>query len=69
LFAGTPLDNVNDALQKGRFPSNGSRKLSAEDVRMIKLSKQSSTDLAMHYGVDLMVISRARRGLTYKDMP
>lgn len=75
LFAGTPRDNVDDMIAKGRGRWRGGRgerhasaKLTAEAVREIRASSELGTVLAERYGVGPTVISRARRGLTWKTV-
>ena len=45
------------------------RKLSAEQVREIRRSKEPNTRLAAEYGVDRKVIQRIKRHDAYKDVP
>ncbi len=45
------------------------RVLSTPDVRTIRSSDLTGAELAELYGVSEMTISKARRGLLYKDIP
>lgn len=76
LFAGDAKANVQDMIAKGRKPAiyakregpSSFRKLSQNEVRIIRASTESSVELAKQYQVTEMVISRARRRLTYRDV-
>jgi len=48
LYAGTPLSNSLDAIERGRHPAS---KLSAEKVRAIRADKRSRTIVAKEYGI------------------
>lgn len=66
---GTHQANVEDKVRKGRQAEgerNGAAKLSAEAVQEIRRSSLGNRRLSRIYGVDKSVISRARRGLTWK---
>jgi hypothetical protein len=66
LFLGTPADNMQDKVGKGRQPTgskNGYAKLSEEDVREMRARHASGeytyTELGAEYGVDRTTASRA----------
>ena len=67
LFAGTPSDNVRDAIRKGRARL-GIRKLTADQVRHIRQSALKGVALAGMYGVDPSTVHSLRRGETYRDV-
>lgn len=73
LRAGTPLDNAADRVIAGRGGDlsgehNGRSKLDDESVRQIRLSQDSGPSLSMRYGVSRVVISRVRRGLSWRNI-
>lgn len=68
LFLGTPLDNVVDMLSKGRNVScpgisNGSSKLTPEQVRAIYLDPRTNVEIGKAYGIasSLASLIRLRR--------
>lgn len=65
LFLGTQGDNMRDAAKKGRC-KNGQQKLTLEQAREIKASKERGTVLAEKYGVAASTISLIRRNRTFK---
>jgi hypothetical protein len=74
LFLGTPKDNVDDMIAKGRkvnAPSpgeqNGKAKLTEEDVNDIRTFRHhfSIRQLAMHFGVGSSQIHRIVKGLAW----
>jgi len=70
LFLGTQRDNMRDMIRKNRDNRRkGSRhpnaKLKESDVRFIRRSKLSNTELASKYGVSRPVISCVRRRVTW----
>lgn len=69
LFVGTPKDNANDALQKGRHyigEKNGRSKLTAENIKQILSSTMSGQQLANKFGVTRSTINNVRKGVTWK---
>ena len=65
LFAGTPTDNNRDRDNKGKGPQgarNASAKLNDDNVREIRSSKLSSSELAEVYGVSKDAVERVRSG-------
>lgn len=76
LFPGEAGDNVRDMIAKGRkvvayrqtSGRSSYRKLTNEEVRLIRSSNETGARLAASYCVDEMVISKVRRRLTYKDV-
>jgi hypothetical protein len=75
LFLGTPKDNADDMVAKGRHgvPSqdgeaNHHAKLTEDDVRTIRASTAKGVDLARAYGVAPSVISQIRSGKTWRHV-
>ena len=72
LFLGTPADNTNDMVAKGR-QCRGERhkmaKLSASDVGAILASDEPCFILAARHGVSDTSISFIRLGKTWKHVP
>ncbi|WP_432444511.1 HNH endonuclease signature motif containing protein [Sporomusa sphaeroides] len=73
LFIGTRQDNVNDRESKGRNKTphltgdnHPSRKLTYEIVKVIRSSKESSTEISKRYGVCSSLIRAIRRGEYWK---
>lgn len=69
LFAGTHADNMGDAAKKRRFPgsylvgeTNPSCRLSDQDIRDIRSSREKGIVLAHRYGVHHCHISRIKNG-------
>ena len=65
LFLGTCQDNLQDALQKGRFAIgdlNGRSKLTVDQVKELLSSTESGAALAKKWGVNRSTINRIRRG-------
>lgn len=67
LYLGTHGDNMADMARKGRSPMLGGRmtpnaKLTADDVRAIRLSPLTGRELAPQYGVSESSIRYARNG-------
>lgn len=75
LFLGTQLDNIADMVAKGRRrgnPARGERshlaRLTAEDVSVIRAAHaagEPQRHLAARFGVAVMTINRAVRGLSW----
>lgn len=66
LFCGTTADNAKDAVQKGRSTigqKNAQAKLTDENVRFIRASNMSNTQLARMLNVSptIILLARARR--------
>jgi hypothetical protein len=71
LFIGTAADNSADMVFKDRAPRGerqGSSKLTAEVVRSIMGSTETSEVLADRFGVTFQTISNIRRGLTWRHL-
>ena len=77
LFLGTPKDNTQDALRKGRplrphVPVFGERqhsaKLDENAVRFIRASGWTQTKCAAFFCVGQNAISKIRRGVTWKHV-
>lgn len=67
LFLGTPVDNALDRQAKGRGPdTRGERhplaKLSADDVRSIRIASGTQAAIGLEYGVCQSVVSSIKRG-------
>lgn len=64
LQLGDQADNIADAARKGRYkaPKPWLQKVTDEQVREIRVSKEKSVRLAERYGVTLACISRIRHG-------
>ena len=65
LWAGTNLDNVRDRNQKNRQfrakgEANGRAKLTNSDVRAIRKSKETNTQISQKYGMSQANISQIR---------
>ena len=78
LFLGTAADNVHDCQKKGRWKiapslyrsdeSQNTTKLTNEQVRLIRASKERSVVLAERFNVTRQTIQSARVGRTYRDV-
>lgn len=78
LFLGTPKDNSDDMVRKGRSTkglagkvrlageSNGRCKLSASQVQEVLHTKGKTRWLANKFGVDRTTIQKIRRGVNWK---
>lgn len=65
LFIGTTQENTKDRHSKGRSARgerSGPAKLTEEQVREIRISKESSRSLCKKYGVSYGLIGHIRRG-------
>lgn len=81
LFVGTHADNVADKMSKGRYrvgirvsgENHGSHVLNETDVTEIRRSFDGArgrlAELAQHFGVSKMQISRIVRGEQWKHLP
>lgn len=77
LFAGTQKDNVTDMIRKGRsvvvgvshsrYVRGSHVKLDDAEVREIKASNENNRTWARRLGVSESSVSRARRGLAFKE--
>lgn len=67
LAVGTKLDNSHDSVKKGRRPIGESNhgKLTEEQVREIRMSKESYRKLAKKYGVGPSTIWACTHGLSW----
>lgn len=66
LFAGTQQDNVDDCVRKGRrVPAKGERnraaKLTEQQVREIRQTPGTMTDIGSRYGVSGVMVSLIKR--------
>lgn len=75
LFLGTKRDNSVDMMRKGRHRCDpqrgemvGGSKLTVEQVRAIRASSSTQSDLARELGVSQGAISHARTGRTWKHV-
>jgi len=71
LFLGTCQDNLQDALQKGRFAIgdlNGRSKLTPEQVKYALSSTESGASLARKWGVSRSTVNRIRRGQGWRNV-
>jgi hypothetical protein len=70
LFMGTPMDNTQDMIKKGRRPNTSMdrRKLTDEEVREIRTSSLSCVKAGKKYGVGKSIIHHIRKGNTYRDV-
>ncbi len=72
LFIGTPKDNVQDMLKKGRDCMVGERnnkaKLTNKDVKAIYESERSTSTLAESYGVSVSTIKRIKNGRSWRGV-
>lgn len=65
LFLGTQADNVADQVQKNRQvfgERNGNGKLTDEQVRAIRRSNGSQSEIAERFGIDRSLVSLIRSG-------
>jgi hypothetical protein len=73
LFAGSPKDNMDDMIAKGRKyrqlgQTHWNCKLTDDDVRAIRASSAKSVDLAKQYGVSDKQIAKIRLGQRWKHV-
>lgn len=71
LFDGPRKKNMEDAVSKGRQAKGevqGHAKLTASEVRAIRASPESNTDLGLRYGVDPSNISHIRNRKSWKHV-
>lgn len=71
LLIGSALDNVHDALDRGRFVSGNTHpiaKLTVEAVKEIRSSTLSDAKLAKKFGVSAAAIGYARRGESWRSV-
>ena len=76
LFIGTPKDNTQDSVKKGRhtpFPvligtANPQHKLTNEQVREIRKNIESHAQAAARFGVTKSLICAIRRGRVWKHL-
>lgn len=71
LEVGTQRQNVYDAIARGRFPRgerSGQSKLTENDVKEIRTSDGSNTQLSIKFGVTRQAIGRIRRGETWRHI-
>ena len=73
LRLGTRQDNVDDKMSKGRYKSprgerNPSAKLTAADVKTIRLDPRKGTEVAAAYGVTPAAVSAIRRRKLWKHV-
>jgi hypothetical protein len=73
LFVGNPKINMADCVAKGRLndrsgENNPRAKLTADDVRAIRVSAEPLSVLATKYGVAKSVVGYARNGKTWRGL-
>lgn len=71
LFIGTNVDKHRDAAQKGRMPkgeNNPAARLTEEQVRQIRLSKESIRKLGVKLGVSHRTVNKVRLGETWRHV-
>lgn len=70
LFQGTQKDNIQDAINKKRFPvgSRLSKKLTEDDIIEIRSSNECNEYLASMFGVCRQTISLIKRRKTWKHV-
>lgn len=66
LFVGTQKDNMKDMSSKGRA-NGGSRKMTIEQVKTIRSSKQTQTSIASEYGLTQSAVSRILNNKTWSE--
>lgn len=72
LFLGTHAENMGDKQAKGRCArgeNHPDARLTAADVRAIRLSSETNATLAERYGVGLTTVWKARNGRTWRSVP
>ena len=72
LFLGTPKDNMQDCVRKGRISigeSNGFSKLTKEIVKEIRRSEASHTELARRFNVHRQSVANVRNGKCWSHVP
>lgn len=68
LIAGTQTDNMNDAIERDRYPKgedHHSLKLNEQKVREILTSEEPAQVLASRYGVNVDYINMIQRGIRW----
>lgn len=71
LIEGTHTQNVEDRVRRKRSAvgeSHGRSKLTAENVRQIRLAKDSLSSVAKKYGVSRKAIQKIKSGITWKSV-
>jgi hypothetical protein len=71
LIWGTPAQNAADSIVHGTRPmceTHGMHKLTADQVRFIRVSEWSTVDLGNHFGVHPSTIGDIRRGKTWRRL-
>lgn len=71
LFLGTAQDNIADKVAKGRQTKGEavhSARLTADQVRLIRVDKRSPTQIAATYGVGPKTIEAVRQRRTWKHV-
>jgi hypothetical protein len=66
IFAGTPKENTQDAVKKGRMKSPRHR-LSVEQVLAIRADKRIAREIAASHGISTEHVFRIRRGGSHKQ--
>ena len=67
LWLGTRADNMQDMVSKGRN-RNGSKKLTADQVRAIRASRLPLWMLSREYGISIATAGRIRLRKTHKHL-
>lgn len=66
LFLGTPKENIQDCIQKGRFTSG--RKLTHEQVMKIRKSDKKPTDIAKEFKTSRDTVYRIINNKAYRNL-
>jgi len=76
LFSGTQNENIADMIKKGRQRTgrlagikHGMSKISEDDVRTIRASKQTAPVLAKQFGISRSNVGMIRTGKTWRHLP
>lgn len=67
LFLGTPKENIQDAIRKGRYPQKGTFKknqITEEGIIDIYKSKENVTELMARYNVSFKTVYNIKKGRT-----
>ena len=71
LFVATNMDNVRDAMNKGRWPRSTDKSncgFTDEQVRSIRKDRRFLSRIAADYGVDESTVWRVRARVSYRDV-
>lgn len=73
LREGTPAENTQDALDRGRFILGEDRSISqltyaqVREIKVLLVARLSQREIATRFGVSQRIISAIRLGITYKN--